>query len=131
MFSCEYCEVLKNNYFEEQNQSPRGVLLRPAALLKKRLWYRCFPVNFAKFLKTPFLTEHLRWLLLEEHPRMTASVSIVDSLLIVDLQPNRILPVWCLRCPIGNHMFKVSNRNNNTICSGMHKLTIKTPEQRL
>ena len=28
------------------------------------LWHRCFPVNFAKFLRTPFLTEHLRWLLL-------------------------------------------------------------------
>ena len=28
------------------------------------LWYRCFPVNFAKFLRTPFLKEHLRWLLL-------------------------------------------------------------------
>ena len=38
--------------------------LRPAALLKKRLWHRCFPVNFAKFLRTPFLTEHLRWLFL-------------------------------------------------------------------
>ena len=33
--------------------------LRPAALLKKRLWHRCFPVNFAKFLRTPFFTEHL------------------------------------------------------------------------
>ena len=29
--------------------------LRPAALLKKRLWHRCFPVNFVKFLRTPFL----------------------------------------------------------------------------
>ena len=29
--------------------------LRPATLLKKRLWQRCFPVNFAKFLRTPFL----------------------------------------------------------------------------
>ena len=28
--------------------------LRPATLLKKRLWRRCFPVNFAKFLRTPF-----------------------------------------------------------------------------
>ena len=27
--------------------------------IKKRLWHRCFPANFAKFL-----TEHLRWLLL-------------------------------------------------------------------
>ena len=26
-----------------------------ATLLKKRLWHRCFPVNFAKFLTTPFL----------------------------------------------------------------------------
>ena len=29
--------------------------LRPAISLKKRLWHRCFPMNFAKFLKTPFL----------------------------------------------------------------------------
>ena len=29
--------------------------LRPATSLKKRLWHRCFPVNFAKFLTTPFL----------------------------------------------------------------------------
>ena len=29
--------------------------LRPATLLKKRLWHRCFSVNFAKFLRAPFL----------------------------------------------------------------------------
>ena len=38
--------------------------LRPATLLKKRLWHKWFPVNFAKFLRTPFLREHLRWLLM-------------------------------------------------------------------
>ena len=38
-------------------------VLRPANLLKNRLWYRYFPVNFAKFLRTPSFTEHLRWLL--------------------------------------------------------------------
>ena len=32
-------------------------------LLKKRLWYRCFPMNFAKFRRTPLFTENLRWLL--------------------------------------------------------------------
>ena len=32
--------------------------------LKKRLWHMFFHVNFVKFLRTPFLTEHLRWLLL-------------------------------------------------------------------
>ena len=36
----------------------------PATLLKKKLWHRCFPVNLAKFLRTPFFTEHLWWLLL-------------------------------------------------------------------
>ena len=25
-----------------------------ATLMKKRLWHRCFPMNFAKFLRTPF-----------------------------------------------------------------------------
>ena len=32
--------------------------------IKKRLWNRCFPVNFAKFLRTSFLKETVRWLLL-------------------------------------------------------------------
>ena len=32
--------------------------LRPVTLLKKTLWHRCFPVNFAKF-KNTFVTEHL------------------------------------------------------------------------
>ena len=27
--------------------------LMPATLLKKGLWHMCFPVNFAKFLRTP------------------------------------------------------------------------------
>ena len=29
--------------------------LRPATFIKMRPWRRCFPVNFAKFLRTPFL----------------------------------------------------------------------------
>ena len=33
--------------------------LRPTTLLKKRLWHRRFPVNFVKFLRTPFLRAHL------------------------------------------------------------------------
>ena len=39
--------------------------LRPATLLKMRLRHRCFPVNFVKFVRTPFFIEHLWWLLLE------------------------------------------------------------------
>ena len=39
--------------------------LRAATLLKKKLWHKCFPMNFAKYLRTPFFTEHFRWLLLK------------------------------------------------------------------
>ena len=37
--------------------------LKPATLLKKRLCYRCFSVNFAKFLRPPFL-KNTSWRLL-------------------------------------------------------------------
>ena len=43
----------------------KKALLRPATLLKKRLWQRRFLVNFGKFLRTHFHTEHLRRLLLK------------------------------------------------------------------
>ena len=34
--------------------------LKPATLLKKGLWHRCFPVNFAKLLRTPFFAKHFQ-----------------------------------------------------------------------
>ena len=37
-----------------------SLFFKKETLLKKILWHRCFPVNFAKFLRTPFLTEHLQ-----------------------------------------------------------------------
>ena len=39
--------------------------LRSATLLKKGLWRRCFPVNFAKLLRTPFLQNTSERLLLK------------------------------------------------------------------
>ena len=39
--------------------------LQTTSLLKKSPWHWCFPVNFAKFLRAPFFTEYLRWLLLK------------------------------------------------------------------
>ena len=42
----------------------RKGVLKACNFIKKRLWHRCFPVNFAKFLRTLFLTERLRWMLL-------------------------------------------------------------------
>ena len=38
--------------------------LRPESLLKIRLWYKCFPVNFAKFVRTLFLQNTSGWLIL-------------------------------------------------------------------
>ena len=45
----------------------KAVGLTPGTLLKKRRWHSCFPVKFVKFLRTPFYTEHLWWLLLSGH----------------------------------------------------------------
>ena len=43
-------EYLSNNQYIE-------AVVQSATLLKKRLWHRCFPVNFAKFLRAPFLQD--------------------------------------------------------------------------
>ena len=47
--------------------------------IKMRLWHRCFPVNSAKFLRPPFLTEHLRWLLLEMIKKLEEILSLILS----------------------------------------------------
>ena len=38
--------------------------LKVCNFIKKRLQHRRFPVNIARFSRTAFFTEHLRWLLL-------------------------------------------------------------------
>ena len=53
-------EIFTRRHEKDQKQSPQS-----ANLLKKRPC-RCFLVNFANFLRTPFLTEHLQWLLLKD-----------------------------------------------------------------
>ena len=40
------------------------IKLQASTLFKKSLWHRCFPVNFSKFLRTPFLQNTSRRLLL-------------------------------------------------------------------
>ena len=44
---------------------------------KKRFWRRCFPVNFEKFLRTTFFTEHVLWLLLPV--RMSGQYTLSDT----------------------------------------------------
>ena len=69
-----FLEISQNS---QENTSARVSLffnkfagLRSATLLKKRLWYRCFLVNSAKFLRTPFLQNSSRRLLLIEIVRL-------------------------------------------------------------
>ena len=52
-----------------------------ATLLKKGLWHNCFPVNFPKFLRTPFFTKHLRWLLLllQDHWKISNTLKSLGS----------------------------------------------------
>ena len=53
-----FCKFLEISHNSQKNACAR------VSFLKTRLWHRCFPVSFAKFLKISFLTEYLRWLLL-------------------------------------------------------------------
>ena len=56
--------------------------LRPATLLKKRLWCRSLPVNFVKFLRTPFYRTPMDdcfWLS-QFHLRRFVSLSLCLSL---------------------------------------------------
>ena len=46
---------------------------------EKRLQHRYFPVKFRKFLRIPFFTEHLWWLLLEGVCKGTSLVKILQS----------------------------------------------------
>ena len=45
---------IKKAFLEISQNSQENAYAR-VSFLKKRLWHRCFPVNFSKFLRTPFL----------------------------------------------------------------------------
>ena len=56
-------KVLLKTLQNSQENTCAGAFI-PATLLKERLLHRCFLVNFAKFLKIPFLQNTSKWLLL-------------------------------------------------------------------
>ena len=69
---------------------------RPATLLNKRLWHRCFSVNFAKSLRTPLFKEQLRWLLLiqRERPKgkcLESSWAVFNSIFMNNTGPSDTL----------------------------------------
>ena len=64
------------------------------AVLKKKLWHRCFAVSFAAFLITPFLQNISGWLLLIECFRFPLLIDSCEKIL-----PNIIKKsvVWLLK----------------------------------
>ena len=73
--------------------------LRSSTLLKKRLSHRSFPVNFVKFLRTPFLTEQPWWQLLmlkEFHVQMVYWQAPACALRQLLLESTTSLSFWIL-----------------------------------
>ena len=71
--------ILKISQYTQENTFARVSFrprLRPATLLKQRHWRRRFRVNFAKFLRTPFFTEHLLLPVLQTNPTIGYRKSI-------------------------------------------------------
>ena len=60
-FSRRFKEDFCKTCFEDVRSSLRRSSIKEkfSTFLKKRLCHRCFPVNFVKFSRTPFFTEHL------------------------------------------------------------------------
>ena len=52
----------------------------PATWLKKRLWHGCFPVNFAKFLRTPFSQNTYGRLLLQSQKTYAREKQLYNDL---------------------------------------------------
>ena len=61
--------------------------LRPATLLKKRPWRLYFPVNFTKFLRTPFLQNTFGWLLLSVLTFKTKMCPLLSARLLSFIKP--------------------------------------------
>ena len=47
-------EVIEQGVLKGFTKFTGNTCARSPALSKKRFWHRCFPVNFVKFLRTPF-----------------------------------------------------------------------------
>ena len=68
LFADVLLDRCSENFFKFHRKTPvlesRFNKIAGRNFIKDRLQRKCFPVKFAKFLRTPFFTEHLRWLLL-------------------------------------------------------------------
>ena len=103
-----YCHYKSNNIHNTPNRSShqrcsvkKGVLRNSqnspvpesATLLKKRLWRRCFPVNFAKFLRTTFSQNTSGRLLLSKEFLLQAIITLQQHYKFQQKYDNIVLTV--------------------------------------
>ena len=63
----ENFEEFTGKHLRQSHFSNKVAGLRLATLWKRRLWHRCFPVNFVKFSRTPVWKNSSGWLRLSYH----------------------------------------------------------------
>ena len=88
--------------------------LRPQATLKKRPWYRCFPLNFKKVLRTPFLQNTSgRPLLLLFYPmskhvesnRNPRKLLKISSKIEINAEMKLLITFYCHDCLLSTNIF--------------------------
>ena len=85
------CSVISQNSRENTGVSFLIKLQASASkFIKKRFWHRCFPVNFAKFLRTPFLKNTSQRLLLIFHC-LSDEFGLIVYVPILDKRINSLL----------------------------------------
>ena len=106
----EYVFLISENKQTSKKKQEYRKRPRHATLLKKRLWHRCFPVNFAKVLRKPFLQ----------------NIPIVLIPLIIPILVPFLLLVWYHGSfSVDIYLFKINIRNTRKMCEIRSKLTIK------
>ena len=74
---CKKGALRKFKKFRQSTCARVSFLIRPATLLKKRLWHWCFPVNFAKFLRTNTLFIEQLWEIASELFRKYSNQNLI------------------------------------------------------
>ena len=110
--------------------------LTPGTLLKNRLWHRYFPVNFVKFLRTPFLqnTSGRLFLKISRNPKNHSNIktSVAEFVCYMYYEVNNlIMPNMCN----GNFIkvslaeMKVSFIISKVTCATKEKLILEIPSK--
>ena len=119
---------------EISQNSQKNICARVSFLikLKKKLWHRCFPVNFATFLRTPFLQNTSGRLLLEVFLYYTIYIICIDIICIHWILLDMML--WYSKAFLFFLFVLWSNRNSLRRCSvkrGVHRNFTKFTGKRL